>query len=527
MQPKPRPWIILPILVSLTIASVAPMIRVPYRGTDSRALLDPGATSAELLTEAPTDAPTATATSRPTKTPTKAPTAAPSATSSASSRPQVGVKRAGPSGQSTIYAGENFDLKVTIINTGKSKALNIQAVFTPGELVPRDNGGVVNVGGLPAGSDTTFSQHMTADDTLYGQQFALSVMTVTYTDGDGNAYTDTFNISIPLVLPPSYNYASPTPTAISRPQLVITDYTTSESPLEPGVQFVLELTVDNAGTAAARQVVMIAGGGSASSGGGETPQPGGISGGTGQFSTFAPVGGSNVQSLGDVPAASDIQAAQNLIVNVTVTPGAYPFPISFSYVDDKGTAYTDDQVITLLVYNLPKLDISFYRDPNPITAGQPNQLPLQVVNLGKNSVVLGNMRVTAASGAIENGQALVGPLDAGGYFTLDSVLTVDTAGGLELTVSVDYTDDFNAPRTVTQVLPVDVQEGLVVPVGPDTGKGEGEGPIPGSTTESFWQKARRFFLGILGLESGTPGLNPTSVPTEPPVVVPAGPGPKG
>jgi hypothetical protein len=177
---------------------------------------------------------------------------------------------------------------------------------------------------------------------------------------------------------------------------------------------------------------MIAGGGSASTGGGETPAPGGISGGSGSFATFAPVGASNVQSLGDVPQATEIPAGQELIVNVSVSPGAYPFPISFSYVDDKGNPYTDDQVITLLVYNLPYVDISFYRDPNPILAGQPSQLPLQVVNLGKSLVVLGNMRVTAASGSIDNGQALVGPLDAGGYFTLDSTLIPDSPGSLEL-----------------------------------------------------------------------------------------------
>lgn len=522
MPPKHRAWIFLPVLLILSAATLPVSLTVASHGADSRlSLQDP---------QAATDAPTAAPTASPAETATSNPTTTATAASGTTTRPQIGVKSTGPSGQDSIYAGEDFDLKVTLINSGGSKAYNIQAVFTPGELIPRNNGGVKNVGGLPAGSDTSFQQAMTADDTLFGQQFALSVMTVTYTDSAGTPYTDTFNITVPVTAPPSFVYSSPTPTVISRPQLVITDYTTSVSPLEPGVQFTLALTIHNAGTASARQVVMIAGGGSASSGGGggETPQPGGISGGTGQFSTFAPVGGSNVQSLGDVPMNSDLQAGQDLIVNVTVTPGAYPFTISFSYVDDKGTAYTDDQVITLLVYNLPKLDISFYRDPNPVSAGQPNQLPLQVVNLGKSLVVLGNMRVTTASGSIENGQALVGPLDAGGYFTLDSTLIPDSPGSLEITVSVDYTDDFNAPGTSSQVLTVDVQEGFVEPVGPDSGEGQGGGVIPEPTSETFWQKVRRFFLGIVGLEGGTnTPTTPEGVPTEPPVKIPVGPGPKG
>jgi hypothetical protein len=415
---------------------------------------------------------------------------------------------------------------VTLINSGESKAFDIQCVFTPGDLIPRNNGGVVNMGDLPAGADNTFHQAMTADDTLYGMQFALTTMTVTYTDSAGNPYADTFNISVPLTLPPSSGYASATPTVITKPQLVIVDYSTDASPLEPGVQFALDLTIRNTGTSTARQVVMIAGGGSASTGGGETPQPGGVSGGSGQFSTFAPVGGSNVQSLGDVPAGNEIAATQELIVNVTVTPGAYPFPISFSYVDDKGISYTDEQVITLLVYNLPDLDISFYRDPNPIIAGQPNQLPLQVVNLGKAMVVLGNMRVTASAGALENGQALVGPLEAGGYFTLDSSLIPDVPGGLELTVSVDYTDDFNAPRTISQILELEVQEGFVEPSGPVVGPGEGE-VIGEPSAETAWQRALRFLRGLFGLESAPPTSGPEAGATEPPAEVPAVPGPKG
>jgi hypothetical protein len=156
-------------------------------------------------------------------------------------------------------------------------------------------------------------------------------------------------------------------------------------------------------------------------------------------------------------------------------------------------------------------------------AGQPSQLPLQVVNLGKSLVVLGNMRVTAASGAIENGQALVGPLDAGGYFTLDSTLIPDSPGSLELTVSVDYTDDFNEPRTIIQVLTVEVQEGFVEPVGPDFGT---DGEVPSEPApETFWQRVRRVFMGLLGLDSAPETEVPEGAPVEeaPPVSFPAEP----
>src|SRR5829696_1649240 len=100
-------------------------------------------------------------------------------------------------------------------------------------------------------------------------------------------------------------------------QLVITSYAVSIDPLQPGEQFTLTATVQNVGNVRAQNITMIVGGGSSGTSGGETPQPGGVSGGSGEFTNFAPVGASNVQSLGDLAAGDMIQAKQNLIVNVS------------------------------------------------------------------------------------------------------------------------------------------------------------------------------------------------------------------
>ena len=268
MKTEQTRFIRIPLLLALLLVLMSQAALASARTT--------GRSPSLLATDPPTEAPTETPTETPTPSPTRTPTIQPNA----SARPQLVVKRADPAGSTSIQYGQDFDLSVTLKNSGENKAYNIQAVFTPGDLIPRTNGGVVDAGDLPAGQDMTFRQPMTAEDTLWGQQFAMTTMTLTYADAQGTAYTDTFNISIPVTAPVTYG-STATPTAISRPQLVITDYNTSVTPLEPGVQFALQLTVTNSGTSAARQVVMIAGGGSASTGGGETPGPGGISGGSG------------------------------------------------------------------------------------------------------------------------------------------------------------------------------------------------------------------------------------------------------
>lgn len=428
-----------------------------------------------------------------------------------------------------IKYGEKFNLVVRLKNVGQSRAYNLQAVFASGDLIPLKNGGVLAIGDLNADGNIEVGQQMTAAAPLYGKSSAVVDMTLTYYDEKGAAYSEKFTLNVPVFSGGSVSVATATPTGLRRSQLVITDYKTDVELLQPGVQFTLNLTVHNVGNLAAKAVTMIVGGGSASSSGGETPQAGGVSAGGGEFSNFAPVGTSNVQSLGDVGAGATLQASQKLIVNVSTNPGAYPMKITFSYLDAEGNMVNDEQVITLLVYNLPNVDIGFYQPVTTLMAGQPNPLPLQVVNLGKNSVVLGNMKVEASQGTIENGSALVGALDVGGYFTTDAMITPETPGSLDLTVTIEYVDDFNQPRQISKVLTLEVVEGEVFPgPGPTEGGGGGVEEVPAVPQETFLQKVWRFILGLLGLDSGQPGGGaPIESPVPPEPLPMPGPGGKG
>jgi hypothetical protein len=162
-------------------------------------------------------------------------------------------------------------------------------------------------------------------------------------------------------------------------------------------------------------------------------------------------------------------------------------------------------VITLLVYSLPTVDISFYRPPDPFMVGQPGALPIQVVNLGKRLAVLGTMKIESASGTVENGTSLVGSLDAGGYFTLDAIVTPEQSGPMTLDITIDYTDDFNQARTITRTLQIEVMEGFEEPIiEPGT---EGEEGFPTPVEETALQKVWRFILGLFGLDSAPPSNN--------------------
>jgi len=437
----------------------------------------------------------------PTSTPTTPPAGQPF------SRPQFVVQSS--RAVNSVQKGQEFNLKVVVENLGQATAYGSQAVFSSADLVPTKTGGVAAIGIVAFDQEVGVNQTFIVTGDTFGKSVIVVDLTITYYDVNGTSYSDKFTLSVPVSGGPvagGVAYPTATPTGIKSSQLVITNYSASIDPLQPGEQFALDLTVQNVGNVKAQRITMIVGGGSSgSSGGSGTPQPGGVSGGSGDFANFAPVGASNVQSLGDLAAGETIKANQNLIVNVNTNPGAYPMRISFSYLDDKSEVINDEQVITLLVYSLPSVDVSFYRPPDPFMVGQPGALPIQVVNLGKRLSVLGNMKVSAKDGFVENGTSLIGSLDAGGYFTLDSFFTPGQTGSQSLEVTIEYVDDFNQARTLTKTLEIEVQEGFIEPT-PDPALGEGgfvEGfPVPAE--ETTLQKVWRFILGLFGLDSSAP-----------------------
>lgn len=472
-------------------------------------IVNPDASTAALPNALTVTAPPATA--LPDMTATPVPTNTPQPT--AFLRPVVVVASYGAS-SAEITPGTDLDFEMTLANAGQATATNIIATFTSGDFIPRATGGVRAIGALGTGESSRFWQPLSASRDLAGKSTGVLEVAVSYTDVNGTAYSETFALTFPVVRVATGAGAATatptsTPTATSgpplRPQLLVASYETDLEALEPGARFELTLEVRNQGSADARGVVLIVGGGTVSSGGsGGTPEPGGgVSGSAGEFGTFAPVGSSNVRSLGDLARSQSLEAGVQLIVNGTAKPGAYPVVVTFAYTDSGGNSYKDEQVITLLVYDRPQVEINFYTEPMPLTAGQPGPLPLQLTNTGKGTVVFGNFSASAEGAQMSNNNIFVGSLEPGGAFPLDAIAIPEQPGTLALEVSVAYTDDFNQPQVITKTLELEVMD---MPEMPPEGEGFPGGEMPPEEmpepAESWRTKLWRFLLGMVGLSSG-------------------------
>lgn len=397
---------------------------------------------------------------------------------------------------------QEFTLSVVFENRGSSPANNVIVAFEGTDLYPRGTGGVSTTSSLGGGSKTTFTQTFLAGGNLTWQEAAIIKVTASYSDGSGQAYTEAFTLTLGINAP-AYSAATATPVTQDKPQLVITGYATDVDPIQPGSIFDLKIDVTNLGKADAKAVTMVLGGGVSPGDQSGTPQPGGVSGSSGDLTNFAPMNSSNLVFIGDVKQGETISTSGTFVTNVTTQPGVYTLKVSYLYNDAKGNRIVDDQVITLLVYALPQVEISFYRDAGEFQVGMPGILPLQVTNLSRKTTVLGNMKVTAENASLVNDVLLVGALEPGGYYTLDTELTPMQEGPLEIVITINYTDDFNQPRSVTQSLTVNVVPAPEMPEGLEGGGGVLEPGTPVvEQPQTIWSVMWRFVKGIFGLGSG-------------------------
>lgn len=431
------------------------------------------------------------------------------APSSLPQRPVVIIKSY-YAGTNTPKPGTSFNLFLELENKGGEEARDVKLTFMSDTLLPEGTGGVLYAAEMNSGGKKTVSQQIYVSTSLIGLSVASLPVQMSYTDVSGAPYTEAFNLTITLGAyafgPTSTPTPTPTAQAMVRPQLVVGAYVTDVDPLQPGSLFVLEMEVHNLGNDDADSVTVVLGGGATVDNSG-TPQPGGTSGGSADLTVFAPVGSSNLIFLGDLDSGSSTKVNSRLIVNVSANPGAYQLKLSFVYSNSKGLRMVDDQVITLLIYRLPQLEINFYMDPNPLMSGQPNVLPVQITNLGRNSAVLGNMVVTSEAGDTQNNISLVGLLDPGGSYPWDVTFIPYLAGESMVNVTINYTDDFNQQRQISQSIPISIIEGAPM----NGGEGEyfpGDGgempPVFEPVQETVWQKVVRFFKGLFGLGSDTP-----------------------
>jgi hypothetical protein len=399
----------------------------------------------------------------------------------------------------TVSSGNNIVVKVSLRNRGSAAAKNVRVQFAGGDFVPMQNGGLQVYNSIAADNGITVEQDMQVAYGIWGS--ASQTITVAYTSPSGEEFSESFVLYFNTTSSSSGTYATSTPTIMPRPNLIVSSYSTDIQDLQAGYIFNLALNIENQGNSDASNIMMVLGGSVSTVGEGANSD---VVVSQDDFKNFAPLESSNVHNLGNIHTGASTTFSQKLVVNTTTEPGAYPLKITFVYDDKNGNKVMDYQVVTLLIYALPKVSTTFYRDPGPIFVGMDTMLPIQISNTGKKSAIFGTLNITCDGAMVLNGSSTIGALESGGYFTIDPTVLFAEAGSHELKLTIDYTDDFNQERIIEQTMTIVVEDQPVMEYDPSMDAPTGEdfmAPDAQDLPETFLQKIGRFIKGFFGLGS--------------------------
>ncbi len=418
-----------------------------------------------------------------------------------------------------------FTLSFIVANTGQIPAKNLSVTFESTDFFPIQTLGAYNFPNLPPNSSMPISQPMLVNKDIGTKNIVSTTVKVSYNDELGKVFNESYTLTFPAINTTATATPTITPTVSLHPQLMILAYAIDSEMLHPGDVFTIDIQISNMGVVNAHDVNLVFGTSSETATTDSTPEADTTTIGKGDISNFAPVDSTNRKFLGDIPVGFATKIRQRMIVNISTDTGARPLDLTFSYTDDKGNTRNDTQTISLLIYSPMQIDVGFSGAVPTITVDESIPLSLQITNLGKKSVLLGNMQMQANNSEIETLGGVIGTLDSGSYFTADAKLTAHKAGKCVLKVKIYYLDDFGTARYLIRNVNLTIKE---PPTPVPTPFGAGEEP----TNQGFWDMLVSFLRGLFGIQSGAPqgqepgvlnkeGLAPESLQSPAPITIDA------
>ncbi len=355
--------------------------------------------------------------------------------------------------------GDAFGARVIFRNTGPRKAYSLNSTFKLNDyLSPAQGSGTAQLGDVAPAQAVTLTLNLVLNKVSTSGRVAQT-FSLDYRDVDNKSYTSDETASLDLGV-----------TARQSPQLIVAGYTTDPARPAPGVPFSFTLQVSNVGTGEARQVLLRLGD-------------------EGSLEPFAPLGASNVHFVAGIGAGATAEISQTLIADGAAKGGAYRLKVGMTYADALGEAKTESETISLLVLVPPQLRLDLSEPlAEPLVVSQTFDVPVEVVNIGRQTVNISTVEVTSPDLALTEASLYLGPLDAGTSGSLTAKATPRTAGTAAATLVVHYLDDFNQEQTFTQPLTFTIEAPPPVVTKPET-------KATPSGLEKLWQG----ILGVLGL----------------------------
>ena len=370
--------------------------------------------------------------------------------------------------------GGTFTLTLTLHNSGTGAARNVSLTHgAPSNFAVLGTGNVTSAGNIGWQQTVAVAIPLTVDRAAKAG-VNLHPITLDYDNTAGEHVSSAQNIAIQV----GQGGAAP---VTPEPLVVIESYATEPEPLTPGQPFTLTLRVLNVGTADAQRVMLTLG----------------KQGDASKSAPIAPLGTGNVRYLPELKAGAQAEVVNQFIVDGTADAGVYVMTIGLEFGGSGEKPITRDEQISLVVKVLPQLLFNFYRPLQPAVVGQPIDLPIEILNVGRKAVASNEAELVSSELAVDTPKIYIGTLDSGIPFTWDARATADSPGEKRLTIRVHYIDDFNQPQVFEGERMVTVEAAPEVDsAGPDGQGAPGEGPAPEEPQRPWFIRLLRGLFGL-------------------------------
>lgn len=218
-----------------------------------------------------------------------------------------------------------------------------------------------------------------------------------------------------------------------------------------------------------------------------TSENGSVSGGT----VFSPVDSSNTFYLDSIPGKSTVSKSIDMYVDPNASAKTYIVPVEMSYESYDGEKYTAKDNVNIPVTQESKVDIIRQNIPKAGNVGEPAQLELEFVNVGK--VNLTNFKVALDGDlAAEDEQVYyMGTFNAGESDEYSATIFPSEEGTLTGNIVISFIDANH--QNTTMEIPVSMEVGPMI----EYDMPDDFGPMPEPEKESPLKAVKDNLLTIL------------------------------
>ena len=211
---------------------------------------------------------------------------------------------------------------------------------------------------------------------------------------------------------------------------------------------------------------------------------------------FAPVGCSNSFYIADLPPQGRTDKALTLKPKTGAENGTHSITATLDYQDEKGTKFTETEIISIPVTQLLQLTTSEVVIPDQVFAQSPTAISLDFYNTGR-AVIRNLMITTKGNFEIQNGDIFVGNLEAGKDDYYDVTVIPAKEGKFKGVIRLEYDDDIGEHYKIEKPFTLKASMPQEVPMEPGT-----QDPQPEQSKLQKWMIPAAgvvVFLVVLGL----------------------------